>query len=212
MKKLLLVLALIITGCTGSQYEVPAPIKATPNTIPPKAEKAKTEADNIIAVAGTIEDKEPTLKPEVAEIKESAEVIKTTQDDISKESEIHEQEKNKLISQLEEVTNIVKNLKEEVDEIKQKEARNIKIVVIGLFALSAIGFIAFGNYIPGTGFTVAGGIMAGITVCTAITWNYLEQHPLAVTAGTCAMGIGAVSMWLMKKENEKNKNDSLGFG
>ena len=208
MKKLTLVLALFFVGCMDASYSVPAPMKTTPNTIPPKAERSIEEAENINGVADSIKKEDPKFTPEVEEIKGSTAAIIENQKLIKAESIVHDTEKQKLTKDLQEVTIVVKQLQDRERERQLDEARNIKYGVIALFALSAVGFIWYGFSIPGTGYTMLGTAMAVITVITSIVWGYLEQNPLIVTVLTVISGIVAVMMVLIKKE--KNKNP-LGF-
>ena len=208
MKKLILVLALLFVGCMDASYSVPAPMETTPNTIPPKAERSIKEAENINGVADSIQKEDPKFTPEVEEIKGSTAAIIEQQKSITAESIVHDTEKQKLTKDLQEVTIVVKQLQDRERERQLDEARNIKYGVIALFALTTVGFIWYGFSIPGIRYTVAGAVMAVITVVSAIIWNYLEQKPLAVTACTVIIGIGAVTMYLMKKEE---KDNPLGF-
>ena len=191
-----------------ASYSVPAPMETTPNTIPPKAERSIKEAENINGVADSIQKEDPKFTPEVEEIKGSTAAIIEQQKSITAESIVHDTEKQKLTKDLQEITIVVKQLQNRERERQLDEARNIKYGVIALFALSAVGFIWYGFSIPGIRYTVAGAVMAVITVVSAIIWNYLEQKPLAVTACTVIIGIGAVTMYLMKKEE---KDNPLGF-
>ena len=208
MKKLTLVLAFLFVGCMDASYSVPAPMETTPNTIPPKAERSIKEAENINGVADSIQKEDPKFTPEVEEIKGSTAAIIEQQKSITAESIVHDTEKQKLTKDLQEVTIVVKQLQDRERERQLDEARNIKYGVIALFALTTVGFIWYGFSIPGIRYTIAGAVMAVITVVSAIIWNYLEQKPLAVTACTVIIGIGAVTMYLMKKEE---KDNPLGF-
>ena len=196
-----------ITGCVGTNY-TPELIKSTPNTIPEKTEVIGNEANRIDTTADSIERRQPALKEEVTNIKKSTNVIRQNSDSIKTESIVHDTEKQKTTEQLQEVTVVVKQLQDSERGRKLNEARNIKYGVIGIFALSAIGFIWYGFSIPGTGYTMLGSAMAVITMSTAIIWSYLEQYPLIVTAVSVIIGIGAVMMHLCKK---KKKSNPLGF-
>ena len=195
-----------------AKYSVPAPMETTPNTIPEKTESIKEDTIKSDKAADTIEAKRPELKPEVKVIKDSNESIRSKSEDIKEESIVHDSEKQKLTKDIQSLTVVVKQLQDKERERERErqldEARNIKYGVIALFALTTVGFIWYGFSIPGIRYTVAGAAMAVVTVVSAIIWNYLEQKPLAVTACTVIIGIGAVTMYLMKKEE---KDNPLGF-
>jgi len=198
----------MIAGCVRETY-TSEPIRTTPNTIPPKTEQSVKEAENINLIAEGIEKEEPKFKPEVQEIKNSTAVIIVKQNEIKAESIVHEQESKKVVKKLQKLDIVVKELQDVERTRKLDEARNIKYGVIALFALTTVGFLAYGHSIPGTGFTMLGAVMAGTTVATSIAWSQLEQHPILVTGLSVLLVIGAAMMYLVKRE--KN-SDPLGFG
>ena len=205
-----IVFALVFTGCV-TDYTPSEPVRTTPNTIPNKTEIIKDETVKIDLTADSIEAKRPELKEETDSIKQGTEFIRVKSSEIKAESIVHDTEKSELQEELYKLTNIVTELQAVGRERQLDEARNIKYGVIGLFALSVIGFLVYGNSIPGTGYTMLGGIMAVVTVITAISWSYLEQYPLVVTGLTGFLVIGALMMYLVKQEKKNTIEDPLGF-